>query len=80
MVYHSFYGESFIRECGVIYEGILMRNLLVSSLHSVFSSRNRPYMMILMGSIDLISGMALKTLFSLGKHSFGHNKKHDILK
>jgi hypothetical protein len=37
-------------------------------------------MMILMGSIDLISGMALKTLFNLGKHSFGHNNKHDFLK
>ena len=28
-------------------------------------------MMILMGSIDLISGMALKTIFNFGKHSFG---------
>ena len=37
-------------------------------------------MMILMGSIDLISGMAVKTLFNLGKHSFGHNNKHDFLK
>src|SRR3954464_8855090 len=35
-------------------------------------------MMIFMGSIDLISGMALKTLFNLGKHSFGHNNKHDF--
>ena len=57
-----------------------MRSLLVSSLHLVFSSHNQPYMLILMGSIDLISGMALKTLFNLGKHSFGHNKKHDFLK
>ena len=53
-----------------------MRSLLVSSLHSVFSSRNQPYMLILMGSIDLISGMASKTLFNLGKYSFGHNNKH----
>src|SRR3954469_19717994 len=53
-----------------------MRILLVSSLHSVFSSRNRPHMMILMGSIDLISGMALKTLFNFGKHSFGHDNMH----
>ena len=37
-----------------------MRSLLVPLLHSVFSSRNRPYMMILMGSIDLMSGMAMK--------------------
>ena len=57
-----------------------MRSLLVPLLHSIFSSRNRPYMMILMGSIDLISGMAVKTLFNLGKHSFGHNNKHDFLK
>src|ERR1044072_2493367 len=53
-----------------------MRSLLVSSLHLVFSSRNRHYELILMGSIDLISGMALKTLFNLGKYSFGHNNKH----
>src|SRR3954471_13065067 len=65
-----------IRECGVVYIGILMRSLLVTSLHSVFSSRNRPYMMILMGSIDLISGMALKTLFNFGKHSFGLDNMH----
>ena len=50
-----------------------MRSLLVSLLHLVFSPRNRPYMLILMGSIDLISGMDLKTVFNLGKHSFGHN-------
>src|SRR3954467_14010906 len=75
-VYHSFCGDLCIRQCGVIYEGILMRSLLVSSLHSVFSSGNRHYELILMGCIDLISGMALKTLFNLGKHSFGHNKKH----
>ena len=37
-----------------------MRSLLVPLLHSVLSSRNRPYMMILMGSIDLMSGMAMK--------------------
>ena len=53
-----------------------MRSLLVSSLHSVFSSRNRHYELILMGSIDLISGMASKTLFNLGKYSFGHNNNH----
>src|ERR1043165_7943803 len=53
-----------------------MRSLLVSSLHSVFCSRNRHYELILMGSIDLISGMASKTLFNLGKCSFGHNNKH----
>src|SRR3954471_14172000 len=53
-----------------------MRSLLVSSLHSVLSSRNRHYEMILMGSIDLISGMSSKTLFNLGKYSFGHNNKH----
>ena len=53
-----------------------MRSLLVPSLHSVFSSCNRPYMMILIGSIDLISGMALKTLFNLGKHSFSHENMH----
>src|SRR3954466_12739156 len=79
-VYYSFCGESCIRECGVVYEGILIRSLLVSSLHLVFSSRNRHYKLILMGSIDLISGMASKTLFSLGKHSFGHNNKHVFLK
>src|SRR3954463_13976606 len=33
-------------------------------------------MMILMGSIDLISGMALKTLFNFGKHSFGLDNMH----
>ena len=69
-----------IRECGVVYEGILMRILLVSSLHSVFSSRNRHYELILMGSIGLISGMASKNLFNLGKYSFGHNNKHVFLK
>ena len=74
------FGESCIRECGVVYERILMRSLLVSSPHSVFSSRNQPYKLILMGSIDLMSGMTLKTLFNLGKHSFGHNNKHDFLK
>src|SRR3954470_7039322 len=79
-VYHSFCGESCIRECGVVYEGILMRSLLVSLLHSVFSSRNQPYKLILMGSIDLVSCMALKTFFNLGKHSFGHNNNHDFLK
>src|ERR1041385_8630621 len=42
-VYHSFLGELCIRECGVVYDGILMRSLLIPSLHSVFSSRNRPY-------------------------------------
>src|SRR3954469_16430953 len=52
-----------------------MRSLLVSSLHLVFSSRNRHYELILMGSIDIISGMSSKTLFNLGKYSFGHNKK-----
>ena len=79
-VYHSFFGESCIRKCGVVYEEILMRSLLVSSLHSVFSSRNQRYELILMGSIDLISGMAVKTLFNLGKHSIGHNNKHDFVK
>src|ERR1041385_67481 len=53
-----------------------MRSLLVPSLHSVLSSRNRPYMMIRMGSIDLISGMALETLFNFGKHSFGLDNIH----
>ena len=53
-----------------------MRSLLIPSLHSVFSSRNRHYELILMGSIDLISGMALKTLFNFGKHSFGHDNMH----
>ena len=57
-----------------------MRSLLVSSLHLVFSSRNQHYELILMGSCDLISGMALKTLFNLGKYSFGHNSKHVFLK
>src|ERR1041385_378002 len=75
-VYHSFLWRVCIRECGVVYIGILMISLLVPSLHSVSSSRNRPYMMILMGSIDLISGMALKTLFSFGKHSFGLDNMH----
>src|SRR3954467_8018846 len=56
-----------------------MRSQLVSLLHLVFSSRNRHYKLILMGGIDLISGMALETLFNLGKHSFGHNNKHDFL-
>ena len=51
-----------------------MRILLVSSQHLVFSSRNRHYKPILMGSCDLISGMASKTLFNLGNYSFGHNK------
>src|SRR3954470_1894285 len=78
--YHSFCGESCIRECGVVYEGILMRSLLVSSLHWVFSSRNRHYELILMEIIDLISGMASKTLFNLGKYSFGHNNKNVFLK
>ena len=55
-----------------------MRSLLVPSLNSGFSSRNWPHMTILMGSIDLISGMALKTLFNLGKHSIGHNNKHEF--
>ena len=68
--------ESCIHECGIVYDGILMRSLLVSSLHSVFSPHNRHYELILMGSIDLISGMASKTLFNLGKYSFGHNNKH----
>src|SRR3954466_11897745 len=53
-----------------------MRSLLVSSLHFVFSSSNRHYEMILMRSCDLISGMASKTLFNLGKYSFGHHNKH----
>ena len=75
-VYHSFCGEICISEFGVVYEGILMRSLLVCSLHSIFSSCNRHYELILMGSIDLISCMALKTLFNLGKYSFGHNNKH----
>src|SRR4051812_47708406 len=48
----------------------------VPSLYSVFSSCNRPYMMILMGSINLISGMALKSLFIFGKHSFGLDIMH----
>lgn len=61
-VYHSFGGEC-IRECGVVYDGILMRSLLVPLLHPVFPSRNRLYLMILMRSIGLISGMAVKTLF-----------------
>src|SRR3954466_13371391 len=65
-----------IRECGVVYDGIVMRSLLVLSLHSVFSSCNRPYMMILMGIIDLISGMALKISFNFGKHRFGHDNMH----
>ena len=77
--------ESFcIRECEVVYEGILMRSLLVSPLHWVFYSRHRHYELILMGSIDLISGMASKTLFNLGKYRFGHDNKHaqssDIVK
>src|ERR1041385_50849 len=55
-----------------------MGSLLVPSLHSTFSSRNRPYMMILMGSIDLISGMDLETLFNLGRHSFGLDNMHDF--
>ena len=46
-------GESCICECGVIYDGILMRSLLVCLLHSVFSPRNRPYMFILMGVLIL---------------------------
>jgi len=74
------FGESCIHEHGVIYDGILMRSLLVSSLHLVFFPRNQPYMLILMGSIEFISGMALKTLFNLGKHSIGHNNKHEYLK
>src|ERR1044071_9684931 len=53
-----------------------MRSLLVSSLHLVFSSRNRHYELILMRSCELISGMAAKTLFNLGKYSFGHHNKH----
>ena len=57
-----------------------MRSLSVSSLHLVFSSRNRHHELILMGSFDFISGMASKTLFNLGKYSFGHNKKHVFLK
>src|ERR1041385_2789056 len=65
-----------IRECGVVYIGILVISLLVPSLHSVFSSCNRPHMTILMGSIDLITGMALKILFNFGKHSFGYDNMH----
>ena len=53
-----------------------MRSLLTPLLHSVFSSCNRPYMMILMGIIDLISGIALRTLFNFGKYSFGHDNMH----
>src|ERR1041385_3176659 len=75
-VYPSFYGEFCIHGCGVFYIGILMRSLLVPSLHSVYSSRNQPYMMILMGRIDLISGMALKTLFNIEKHTFGLDNMH----
>src|SRR3954462_9548749 len=37
-----------------------MRSLLVSSLHLVFSPCNQHYELILMGNIDLISGMASK--------------------
>src|SRR3954462_10835237 len=53
-----------------------MRGLLVSSLHLVFSSSNRQYELVLVRSCDLISGMASKTLFNLGKYSFGHDNKH----
>ena len=52
-VYHSFVGESCIHECATVYDGILMRSLLVSSLHLVFSPCNRPYMMILMGVLTI---------------------------
>ena len=57
-----------------------MRSLLVSSLHLVFSSRNQHHELILMGSCDFISGMALKTSFNFGKYSFGHNNKHAFIK
>ena len=52
-VYHSLMGESCIHERTVVYDGILMRSLLVSSLHLVFFPRNKPYMLILMGVLIL---------------------------
>src|SRR3954465_10268478 len=52
--------ESFVSvSSGVVYEGILIRSLLVSLLHLVFSSSSRHYELILVRSCDLISGMAL---------------------
>jgi len=69
-------GESCILECGVVYDGILMRSLLVSSLHSVFSSRNWSYMLILMGVLTLYQVWLWKLYLNFGKHSFGHDNMH----
>ena len=52
-VYHSSMGESFICERAVVYDGILMISLLVSSLHLVIFPCNQPYMLILMGVLTL---------------------------
>ena len=57
-----------------------MRSLLVSSLHSVFSSRNRHYELILMGVLTLYQVWLRKLYLNLGKYSFGHNNKHVFLK
>ena len=69
-----------IRECGVVYDGILMRSLLVpfaalgilftqSTLYDDSYGEYWPYVRY-----------GYETLFNLGKHSFGHNNKHDVLK
>ena len=70
-------GESCIRERAVIYDGILMRSLLVFfTALGILSAQSTLYVDSY-GSIDLkYQGMALKTFFDLGKHSIGHNNKH----
>ena len=79
-VYHSFVGESCILERAVVYDGILMRSLLVFfAALGILSTQSTLYADS-HGSIDLISGMASKTLYNLGKYSFCHNNNHVFLK
>ena len=63
-VYHSFVGESCICERAVVYDGILMRILLVSLLHLVFFPHNRPYMLILIGVLILYIRYGFKDFIS----------------
>ena len=59
-VYHSFVGESCIRECAVVYDGILMRSLSVFfTALGILSTQSTLYADSY-GSTDLISGMAFK--------------------
>ena len=53
-VYHSFVGESCIRECAVVYDGILMRSLSVFlTALGILSTQSTLYADSY-GSIDLI--------------------------